>query len=83
MGPLPKFMMDEFKQHKRFAYMKFPSDLNKCSSLEANYKKSSLSKSAISLMKGLLAMDPADRFTTEEALMHEYFDDIREPSINF
>ena len=29
-------------------------------------------------MMGLLKMDPADRLTGEQALMHEYFDDIRE-----
>ena len=30
-------------------------------------------------MIGLLKMDPAERFTGEQALRHKYFDDIREP----
>ena len=31
-------------------------------------------------MTGLLKMDPAERFTGEDALAHPYFDDIREPT---
>ena len=29
-------------------------------------------------MVGLMKMDPSQRLTGEQALMHEYFDDIRE-----
>ena len=32
-------------------------------------------------MIGLLKMDPSQRLTGEQALMHEYFDDIREPDV--
>jgi hypothetical protein len=32
-------------------------------------------------MIGLLKMDPAQRLTGEQALQHEYFDDIREPEV--
>lgn len=32
-------------------------------------------------MIGLLKMDPAQRLTGEQALMNEYFDDIREPEV--
>lgn len=39
-----------------------------------------LSKNALSLMIGLLKMDPAERFTGEMALAHPYFDDIRDPN---
>lgn len=31
-------------------------------------------------MTGLLRMDPAERFTGEQALNHPYFDDIRDPN---
>ena len=30
-------------------------------------------------MIGLLKMDPSQRLTGDQALMHEYFDDVREP----
>ena len=40
---------------------------------------SSLSKKALSLMVGLLKMDPAERLTGEQALQHSWFDDIRNP----
>lgn len=30
-------------------------------------------------MIGLLKLDPAERFSGEQALQHPYFDDIREP----
>ena len=33
----------------------------------------------LSLMKGLLEMDYRRRLNAHEALMHPYFDDIREP----
>lgn len=32
-------------------------------------------------MCGLLKMDPSERLTSEQALMHVYFDDIREPEV--
>jgi serine/threonine protein kinase len=41
---------------------------------------SSLSKKALSLMIGLLKMDPAERLTGEQALQHPWFDDIRDPN---
>ena len=39
-----------------------------------------LSKNALSLMQGLLRMDPGERVTGEQALAHPYFDDIRDPA---
>ncbi len=41
----------------------------------------SLSKKALSLMIGLLELDPAKRLTGDQALMHAYFDDIRETEV--
>jgi len=32
-------------------------------------------------MNGLLEMDPYKRFTAQDAIMHEYFDDIREDHV--
>jgi serine/threonine protein kinase len=40
---------------------------------------SSLSKKALSLMSGLLNMNPNERLTGEQALLHQWFDDIRNP----
>jgi serine/threonine protein kinase len=56
--------------------LKFP-DITKPETLEKRYM-SSLSKKALSLMVGLLQMDPADRMTGEQALQHPWFDDIRD-----
>lgn len=37
-----------------------------------------MSKKALSLMCGLLEMEPKARLTGIEAMQHEYFDDVRE-----
>jgi len=57
--------------------LKFPEIL-KPDTLEKKYT-GKLSNNALSLMIGLLKMDPAERLTGEQALKHKYFDDIREP----
>ena len=57
--------------------MKFP-DIQKPETLEKRYM-SSLSKKALSLMSGLLNMNPSERLTGEQALLHQWFDDIRNP----
>jgi cyclin-dependent kinase-like len=37
-----------------------------------------LSKQALSLMEGLLVMDPKDRLTARDAISHPYFDGLRD-----
>lgn len=59
--------------------MKFP-DISKPETLEKRYV-GTLSKNALSLVIGLLKMNPADRLTGEDALRHPYFDAIREPEV--
>jgi cyclin-dependent kinase-like len=59
--------------------LKFP-DISKPDTLEKRYT-GKLSTKALSLMIGLLKMDPASRFTADDALKHAYFDDIREPEV--
>jgi cyclin-dependent kinase-like len=54
--------------------------VSKPETLEKKYT-GKLSRKALSLMIGLLKMDPRQRLTGEQALMHEYFDDVREPGI--
>jgi hypothetical protein len=48
--------------------LKFP-DIQKPETLEKRYM-SSLSKKALSLMSGLLNMNPSERLTGEQALLH-------------
>lgn len=55
--------------------------MTKPETLEKKYS-GKLSTKALSLMIGLLKMDPASRLTGEQALLHEYFDDIREPEVD-
>jgi cyclin-dependent kinase-like len=70
-------MQEEFQRNPRFIGLKFP-DLSKPETLEKRYlgKMNSLE---VDLMSGLLEMEPEKRFTAYEAILHPYFDDIREP----
>ena len=36
-----------------------------------------LSKEGLELMNGLLIMDPKDRFSAKQALLHSFFDGLR------
>ena len=71
--------MESFNKNPRFIGLKFP-DVSKPETLEKRYT-GTMSNKALSLMIGLLKMNPADRLTGEEALRHHYFDDIREPEV--
>lgn len=66
LGPLTIEQQESFSKNPRFNGLKFP-DLSKPETLEKRYM-SSLSKKALSLMLGLLRMDPAERLTGEQAL---------------
>jgi cyclin-dependent kinase-like len=77
LGHLTPEQQESFNSNPRFNGLKFP-DLTKPETLEKRYM-SSLSKKALSLMVGLLSMDPAYRLTGEQALQHPWFDDIRNP----
>ena len=79
LGALTPEQQESFNKNPRFLGLKFPSDVTKLETLEKKYT-GKLSKNALSLMTGLLKMDPAERFTGEQALAHPYFDDIREPA---
>lgn len=76
MGTLTREQLESFNKNPRFVGLKFP-DVSKPETLEKRYS-AKLSKKALSLMVGLMKMDPSQRLTGEQALMHEYFDDIRE-----
>ena len=68
LGPLTEDQQESFKKNPRFNGLKFP-DITRPETLEKRYM-SSLSKKALSLMSGLLKMDPSERMTGEEALQH-------------
>jgi len=69
--------MESFNKNPRFIGMSFP-EIKKPDTLEKRYT-GKLSNNALSLMIGLLQMDPAERLTGEQALRHKYFDGIRDP----
>ena len=77
LGALTPDQQQSFASNPRFNGLKFP-DVSKPETLEKRYM-SSLSKKALSLMVGLLKMDPAERLTGEQALQHPWFDDIGNP----
>ncbi|CDW90652.1 protein kinase domain containing protein [Stylonychia lemnae] len=76
LGSLPQFLQEEFQKNPRFVGLKFP-DVSKPETLERRYS-SKMGEVELSLMKGLLEMDPNLRFSAEDAINHEYFDDIRQ-----
>ena len=81
LGGLTSEQNESFNKNPRFLGLKFPQDVSKVETLDKKYT-GKLSKNALSLMTGLLKMDPAERFTGEMALAHAYFDDIRDPADN-
>lgn len=67
-----------FSTNPRFIGYKFPS--TKPESLEKRYV-GKLSAKAISLIIGMLRLEPEERLSAIECLAHSYFDGIREPEI--
>jgi len=76
MGLMTQEQQERFQKNPRFVGYKFP-DLSKPETLERRYV-GKLSKQALSLMEGLLVMDPKDRLTAKEAICHSYFDGLRD-----
>ena len=77
MGALTHEQQERFQKNPRYVGYKFP-DLSKPDTLERRYV-GKLSKQAMSLMEGLLRMDPKERFTSKDALCHPFFDGLRTP----
>lgn len=75
LGELTNEQFEMFSKNPRFLGLKFP-DVSKPETLEKRYV-GKMSKKALSLMNGLLKMDPKDRLVGIKALTHPYFDDIR------
>ena len=79
LGPLTSVQYEEFSSNPRFVGLRFPR-IKQPETLEKHYV-GKLSKSAISLMNGMLQIDPAKRLTSIEALAHPYFDSVREDDV--
>ncbi len=71
---------EEFQTNPRFIGYKFPESINKPETLEKRYI-GKLSKKALNLMKGMLEMDPNERYNALECLADPYFDGLREPEV--
>ena len=59
--------------------MKFP-DISKPETLTRKYV-GKMSKDALSLLNGMLALDPDERLTAVDCLAHSFFDSLREPEV--
>ncbi|CDW80812.1 protein kinase domain containing protein [Stylonychia lemnae] len=80
LGPLTPHQQELFNTNPRFIGYKFPNNISNPETLEKKYV-GKLSSKALSLMNGMLKMDPEDRFSAMECLAHPYFDGIREPEV--
>ncbi|CAK77227.1 unnamed protein product (macronuclear) [Paramecium tetraurelia] len=76
LGPLTHEQLEVFQKNPRFLGMKFP-EIGKPETIERRYL-GKLPQKAIGLVKGLLRMDPKERFTCLDALKHPYFADYPE-----
>ena len=74
MGQLTALQKEMFAKNPRFIGLKFPGVGNP-ETLEKKYI-GKLPQKAISLMQGMLKMDPKERLTAFEALTHPFFEDI-------
>jgi len=69
-----------FNTNPRFIGYKFPNNITNPETLEKKYV-GKLSSKALSLMNGMLKMDPEERLSAIECLANPYFDGIREPEV--
>jgi cyclin-dependent kinase-like len=81
LGPLTQKQSEEFQRNPRFVGYKFPDSINKPETLEKRYV-GKLAKKALTLMSGMLIMDPEERYTAADCLADPYFDSIREPDVD-
>ncbi len=81
LGTLPQNMLEMFSANPRFAGYKMENVL-KPETLERKYY-GKLNKQAFGFMKAMLKLDPRERLSGNDVLMHCYFDDIRNEDPDF
>ena len=74
MGPLIPAHREAFLKNQRFVGLKFPEIL-KPETLEKRYF-GKIDKIGLNLLQRFLAMNPAERITASEALLHPFFEDF-------
>lgn len=78
MGALTPLQQEQFAKNPRFIGFKFP-DVTKPETIDKKYA-GKLQKEGLDLMQGLLMMDPNERLTAKQALLHPFFDGLRTES---
>lgn len=76
LGPLPATQQEIFQKTPRFIGLKFP-EISSPETLEKRYLHK-MDRKALSFLASLLRMGPKERVTAADALLHPYFDDVRE-----
>lgn len=79
LGALTAEQQEVFQKNPRFVGLKFP-EMTRAETLEKRYL-GKLTREAINFMKALLKMDPSQRMTAAEALLHPYFGPLREDPV--
>jgi len=75
LGNMPQNLLEMFSANPRFAGYKMENVL-KPETLERKYY-GKLNKQAFAFMKAMLKLDPRERLSGNEVLMHPYFDEVR------
>ena len=79
LGALTPEQQEVFQKNPRFVGLKFP-EMTRAETLEKRYL-GKLTREAVNFMKALLKMDPSQRMTASEALLHPYFSPLREDPV--
>lgn len=79
IDPLTMEQREAFNRHSRFN-MKF-KEVKKTNTLDKRYL-GKISKRGMAFIKAILKMDPKERLTSQQALEHPYFEDLRASEIN-
>ena len=76
LGPLTANQQEVFQKNERFIGLKIP-EVVRPETIFRRYRNK-ISDKALDFMHKCLQMDPESRLTAEEAVLHPWFDNIRE-----
>lgn len=79
LGEFPEELNEYYHKNPKYLGYKFP-DLRFPETLEKRYI-GKLSKKSLSLMSKMLALAPEERYTAADAILHPYFDEVRDPEL--